>query len=57
MPAHTLNMPSCWILRTVTTTLTVWLLRDWNISLGRWILPAFPFFVVFSLLGPCGREQ
>lgn len=57
MPARTLNMPSCWMLRTVTTTRAVWLLRDRNISLGTWILPAFPFSVVFSILGSCSGEQ
>lgn len=55
MPAGTWNMPSCWMLRTITTR-TVQLLRDQNISLGSWILPAFPSCVVFSVLGPCSEE-
>lgn len=57
MPACTSNIPSCRTLRTVTTTRALWLLRDRNISLGSWILPAFPFSVMFSILGPCGGEQ
>lgn len=55
MPAGTWNMPSCWMLRTITTR-TVQLLRDQNISLGSWILPAFPSCVIFSVLGPCSEE-
>jgi len=57
VPARTLNMPSCWMLRTVTTTRAVWLLRNRNVSLGRWMWAAFPCSVAFSTLGSCGGEQ
>lgn len=57
MPAGTWNMPSRWMLSTITTTRAVQPRRDRNISLGSRILPAFPSRVVFSARGPCGGEE
>lgn len=55
--AHTLNMPSCWMLRTVTTTRAAWLPRDWNTSRGRRILPAVLSSIELIVMGPCIKEQ
>lgn len=43
--------------RTVTTTRAAWLLRDWNISRGRRILPAVPSSTELIVMGPCSKEQ
>lgn len=50
-------MPSCWMLRTVTTTRAAWLPRDWNTSRGRRILPAVPSSIELIVMGPCSKEQ